>query len=371
MQTLNRDSVLRLYERLTSLVEKLPGAARKPILRELTPIRELFLEQRPARVLVLGGAAGTTVPALLRIVCDADVETGEARDGWRTYRVADRGAVEVLDARGSLPDGFYETAIGGSIPDVVVFLRGPEDDAEAFGSEFESALDRLNTCAGAEDVRPGVVAVSIGDGEAGRARLRALLNSRREFSQRGLHVLAAESGGEGIAEAVCGELPNPARLEFARMSGARAAQAAIAMSLLKSFTAVCGVIGMQPIPLADMPILMTLQTLMVGLVVYVSGRKASPRLIAEFTAALGVNLGAGFAFREGARALLKVFPLWGNAISGIVAGAGTYAIGRASIAYFIEDLPLQETRKLFRRLQPGLESFKRNRLRLPGRRKKD
>jgi uncharacterized protein (DUF697 family) len=90
----------------------------------------------------------------------------------------------------------------------------------------------------------------------------------------------------------------------------------------------------------------------------VSGRQASARLIAEFAGALGVSIGAGFAFREGARALLKIFPIWGNAISGLVAGAGTYAVGRAAIAYFIEDVPLQETRKLFRRLQPGLHSFK-------------
>jgi len=117
-------------------------------------------------------------------------------------------------------------------------------------------------------------------------------------------------------------------------------------------------IGVQPIPLADMPILTTLQSLLVGLIVYVSGRRASARLIAEFAGALGVNIGAGFVFREGARALLKIFPVWGNAISGIVAGAGTYAVGRAAIAYFIEDLPIQETKKLFRKLQPGLESFK-------------
>jgi uncharacterized protein (DUF697 family) len=161
-----------------------------------------------------------------------------------------------------------------------------------------------------------------------------------------------------VADALGGCLPNPAKLELARFTLARGAQAQIASSLLKSFTAVCGVIGVQPIPLADMPILTTLQSLLVGLIVYVSGRRASARLIAEFAGALGVNIGAGFVFREGARALLKIFPVWGNAISGIVAGAGTYAVGRAAIAYFIEDLPIQETKKLFRKLQPGLESFK-------------
>jgi len=205
-----------------------------------------------------------------------------------------------------------------------------------------------------------LVALSFcGEGEGEQTRLSALLNSRREFVQRPLQVFAADAGqAESAAEALCALLPNCAKLEFARLTRAQGAQTEIASSLLKSFTAVCGVIGVQPIPLADLPILTTLQSLLVGLIVYVSGRQASARLIAEFAGALGVSIGAGFAFREGARALLKIFPIWGNAISGLVAGAGTYAVGRAAIAYFIEDLPLPETRKLFRRLQPGLNSFR-------------
>ena len=57
-------------------------------------------------------------------------------------------------------------------------------------------------------------------------------------------------------------------------------------------------------------------------------------------------------FREGARALVKIVPLWGNAVSGFIAGAGTYAIGRAAIAYFIEGIPLTDVKKIFRRLLP-------------------
>ena len=76
------------------------------------------------------------------------------------------------------------------------------------------------------------------------------------------------------------------------------------------------------------------------------------RLVMEFLGALGFNIGAGLAMREGARALLKIIPIWGNAVSGFIAGAGTYAIGRAAIAYFIEETPITETRKIFRKLLP-------------------
>ena len=44
-------------------MEKLPGGLQKPILRELVPIRELYLEQRPARILLLG-TAGKAFPVL-------------------------------------------------------------------------------------------------------------------------------------------------------------------------------------------------------------------------------------------------------------------------------------------------------------------
>jgi uncharacterized protein (DUF697 family) len=371
LQILNRDSVLKLYERLTSLVEKLPGGLQKPILRELVPLRELFLDQRPPRILLVGGAAQTSAPALLHYLCGLPVETGDAADGWRKYGLAERGQVEVFDARVETPDAAVAQALAAHRPDAVIFLRGGADAAAGFDAAFECAASRVAMADDPGSARPAMVGLAFGDvTDAARARLTALLHSKKEFGHRELHVFAAEpSMAATVAEAICADLPNAAKLEFARLSGAKGAQAEIATTLLKSFTGVCGVIGLQPIPLADLPVLTTLQSLLVGLVVYVSGRRASARLIAEFTGALGVSIGVGFAFREGARALLKVFPLWGNALSGIVAGAGTYAIGRAAIAYFIEDRPLQETRKLFRKLQPGLESFKSRALPMIGRKK--
>ena len=43
----------------------------------------------------------------------------------------------------------------------------------------------------------------------------------------------------------------------------------------------------------------------------------------------------------------------GNAISGLVAAGGTYAIGRAATAYYIEGVNLAEARELLRRSQRG------------------
>ena len=352
---MNRETLLKLYDRLTRLIEKLPGGLQKPILRELVPIREIFLEQRPPRLMLIGPSAISPIEFLTRLGA-LNVTLGEGDNGWRAVDTPQLGTVQVLDARFEVPHAAVETALARLEPDLIVFLQDSIESVEV--AELEVAALRAGMCP--SDVP--IAGISFA-GDAGRSRLSALLHSSRDFSQRRQAVMSwDESQKSHVAEVLCGLLPNPAKLDFARATGAKEAQAAIAGSLLKSFTAVCGVIGLQPIPLADMPVLTTLQTLMVGLIIHTTGRRIDMRLITEFLGAMGLSVGAGMLFREGARAIVKVVPIWGNAVSGLVAGAGTYAIGRSAVAYFIEDIPITETRKLFRKLLPGWKTFKRKRV---------
>jgi len=334
---LNRDSLLAVYNRFTGLIEKLPGGLQKPILRELTPIRELFLEQRAARIFLVGSSL-RSVPEILSGFGGEGLQTCGSDNGWRAYRVEGRGDIEILDARFDVPDGPVATALARKPPDVILFLEEEETGAAAW----------KQVAARCEGVSAPLIGVTF-EG-ASSFRLLARLSADAGLARRAPRVLAYND--PACVEAICAALPLPAQLEFARLTNARRAQAHIAGSLLKSFSAVCGVIGVQPIPLADMPILTTLQTLMVGLIIHTTGRPFSARLVLEFLGALGFNVGVGLAMREGARALVRIVPIWGNAVSGFVAGAGTYAIGKAAIAYFIEETPINETRKIFRRLLP-------------------
>jgi uncharacterized protein (DUF697 family) len=98
---------------------------------------------------------------------------------------------------------------------------------------------------------------------------------------------------------------------------------------------------------------------MVSGIMYIAGRERSLRAATEFIGALGVNVGAGMVLREGARAVLKFFPGWGNVVCGMVAGAGTYALGRAAIVYFLEGVSLKDARRTYlssrkRRARPKL-----------------
>ena len=334
---LNRDALLTVYDRLTGLIDKLPGGLQKPILRELGPIRDVFLDQRAPRIMLVG-SAGQSALEVLTMLGASQLQTGGSDNGWRLYKHGDRAAIEILDAREDVPAAHGPTGISRQEPDLVIFMdngrMADETRNEAMGRAALSEAPLIGLAA------EGVSAF----------RLQAWLGNDPRLGKRVQRVLALQDAA--TVEIICATLPLAAQLEFARLTNARQAQAQIARSLLKSFSAVCGVIAVQPIPLADMPILTTLQTLMVGLIIRTTGRPFSVRLVVEFIGALGFNIGLGLALREGARAMARVVPIWGNAVSGFVAGAGTYAIGRAAIAYFIEDTPIQETRRIFRSLLP-------------------
>jgi hypothetical protein len=78
MKSPEPSSLLKVYDRLSALIEKLPGGLQKPILRELTPIRELFLEQRAPRIL-LTGASVQSVPLLLATMGASHIHSGDSR----------------------------------------------------------------------------------------------------------------------------------------------------------------------------------------------------------------------------------------------------------------------------------------------------
>ncbi|HJT82355.1 MAG TPA: hypothetical protein VJ719_14270, partial [Chthoniobacterales bacterium] len=184
------------------------------------------------------------------------------------------------------------------------------------------------------------------------SRLSSTLESKLNKDTPLLRILAVRGSGQSegagdVISAIGRHLPNEARIETARVFGDKQTQAEIAQSLVKSTTAICTAIGAQPIPLADLPILTTLQLVMVSGIMYVSGRERSLRAATEFVAALGANVGFGMLLREGARVILKFVPGWGNVVCGMVAGAGTYAMGRAAIAYFLEGLTLKEARRTY------------------------
>ena len=190
-------------------------------------------------------------------------------------------------------------------------------------------------------------------------RLRWELRSHTAAPESIVEVLSLVSAGgdhafelpdqeaQRLISILARELPNEARMEMIRISRNRKAQHEVAHLLVKSTTGICAAIGAQPIPLADLPILTSLQIMMISGIMYVSGRERSFRAATEFLGALGANVGAAMLLREGTRAVLKFFPGWGNVVCGLVAGSGTYAIGRAATVFFIDGVSLKDARQTY------------------------
>ena len=368
---------LEQFEKLERLIERLPEGLQKPILREIVPLKELFLRQRPPR-LALTGDSSVDASALFSALFGAHLppEATQSR-GWQEFSRGGRGTIRVLDARPGGPLGALNdaarVAASAESPDLILHLQGVSTEGP---SDFDGLDVLMQFVNDRHELKPALIGVAVAgvdenpdavELEAARNALNVSLSDRPEVGGHLAPTVAVSTAVrfrpdgtldelsdrrqnvEVLANLLVAELPNEAKLDMARLSGAREGQATIARSLVKSITAACGAIGTQPIPLADLPILLTLQIMMISGILYISGREASFRLGAEFLATLGLNFGAGFAFREVARGLAKFFPGWGNAISGVVAAAGTYALGRSATAYYIEGVSIGEARKMFHR----------------------
>lgn len=408
-----KSSFLHVFEKLESFVGKLPGSLQKPILQEVTPLKDLFLRQRAPRIVLVGDPAASSA-GLFNAIFTAPVapfahpeggDTMPGSTGWKEFSHAERGVLRLLDTRAQTADApandSAQAALTTEPPDVFLFLTdfsatSPDATARLAGDldRLEALLDltgrvhQTHPCVVGLVVNSSEQASAAGDMEAARARLQVAMASRPKVAQRMAPALDVatfmrfrldgtfdpESDRRyhvsQLVDVLVAELPNEARLEMARLSGAREAQAKIAQTLVKSLAAISAALGAQPIPLADLPFLLTFQLAMVAGIIYISGRDLNFKLAAQFLGTMGVNVGIGLVLREGARAAIRaaaklLLPGVGNAISGFVAASGTYAIGRAATAYYIEGVSVADARKLFQRSQrPDQGAF-----RLLGRRK--
>lgn len=125
----------------------------------------------------------------------------------------------------------------------------------------------------------------------------------------------------------------------------------IANQLNKSFSAMSVAVAASPIPISDIYILSLLQGVLVCLIASLSGRDISLDTAKEFVLSMGGIAGAGYGFRllaQQASKILNVF--WagtGSAVSASIAALGTSAIGKAAIAYYIDDKTIEEAKSTF------------------------
>jgi uncharacterized protein len=393
---------------IESMLEELPMPMAKKVREKLGNVRKLLVEQRAPRF-ALVGRRGSGKSSLVNALFGEPVaqvghekaQTGAPR--WFTF-AGDRGSLEFLDTR-----GFQEahtpaeadasgTAVESILlelerqcPDTVIFLVKAGEVGAAIDedlAETERILDRLHRSHGAKvplvavitqcdllepkDARldlPGTDPRDLQEKRERVKRVETLVEDKiraraplRDHFVTAIGISAYQSWREDgtrrtdqrwrVDELVAflyDKLPEQARIELVRLAQVRRLQKRMARQLTALVASLCAALAATPIPMGDIGPITSLQVALVVAIGYIGGRNLTTATATEFLGALGANVGVSFAFREAARALVKfVFPGAGTVVSAGVAFAGSWAIGEAATAYFIEGLSLAAAKRRWR-----------------------
>jgi uncharacterized protein (DUF697 family)/GTPase Era involved in 16S rRNA processing len=404
----NEESLLAsLLDLPSRAAEQIPGGSGASLKTDLLTLKELLMDARPPKLMIVG-RRGAGKSSLVNAICGERLaavgavlsETGSPT--WYSYR-SPRGEMRILDTRGlgdrTRPESAnfqsaieeVKAAVASDFPDAILFLCKAKEVDALISQDIANVQEIRAFLRQKHRYDAPVVAVVTQVDELDPKRVEPPYDD--ETKRRNID-LAVETVGAALREAgvelakvvpvsayaeyqdderaydnfwnidtlveyLLEVLPESAQVQLARLSRLRGAQRRMARKLTATAAAVAAGIAAVPIPVADiLPITATQIGLITG-VAYLSGRELSTKSAREFLVALGVNLGGAFVLREAARALVKfVFPGGGSAISAGVAFAGTWAIGEAASAYFIDRMPIEEAKEVFRRKKKEKEEEK-------------
>jgi uncharacterized protein (DUF697 family) len=139
---------------------------------------------------------------------------------------------------------------------------------------------------------------------------------------------------ETLVQAIGDRLPKSARLDFYQAQQRKEFLRRLSDSVIKRFAAIAAAVGSSPIPVADIAVLTPLQLMMVAVIAGLSCQQLSVGSATQYLAAAGLNVGGAVTMRTVAQQLIKLIPGAGPAVSGGIAGAGTYALGKSAQGYF-------------------------------------
>ncbi len=131
-------------------------------------------------------------------------------------------------------------------------------------------------------------------------------------------------------------LPESAQLQFFQAQKREDLMRQFSRRTTNRFSTIGGGIGGVPTPIADLPVLLGLQFLLIGLVGGFSCRELSAETATEYVSAMGGTAITGFAARSISRTLVQFVPYAGAAVSASVAFTTTWALGRSAERYFFD-----------------------------------
>ncbi|MGE7603001.1 GTPase family protein [Peribacillus sp. NPDC097675] len=398
-----RDEMSSIYTLIKGQVDKLPISQSKKnkMLDQLMKVKTMTVDAREPRI-ALVGRRGSGKSSLINSMFGekrqyvSSVKSGTGKGKWLWYPSDAEPKIRLLDSRGlgesEAPTEEFEedtpldeliNAVTGEQPDVFLFLiKAKETD-----SRIEEDLKELNKlrkivknkhhydvpviCVVTQvdeldpphykqvpfDAHPKKKqhideAVSLMEKRFKESDI-PLLNiipicSYIDFDENGDIDYDMRWNIDELSTYLIEALPSEAKLMTAKAMQSHFVKKKFARTIVSTFTAIASLIGAEPIPFADFPILTGIQGLMIVVIGFIADKEINTKTASEFIAALGINVGLGLLVREGVRAAVRLIPGAGLAVSGAVAGGVTYGIGQAAIAYFIEDKNMEQAKEAYK-----------------------
>jgi len=398
-QEVFKERMIDVYNRIKDITSFLPTSIRTVLEKELNTMKELIIDARPPRFAFVGRRGAGKSSLLNAIFGTKLAEIGPVKaktiiGKWYSYEQS-KGKMEILDTRG-LEEGTnpeealsdYKKCLDEKLPDVFLFLcKAKEVDAH-INDDIENLIELYEYVKNKYDYEIPIVTIVTQSDEVDDIMdktppyetkkeeyinvakmhlhdlvIRKVPNSiysiavseHIKFDDNGNIITDSRWHINELLDLLLKHIPESAQLELAKIGQMKSLQKSMAKKIVGISAAICSAIAAEPIPGIDLPFITGVQLSMIIGIGYIGGYNMDKETAIKFLTAMGINIGAAFVFREIARAIIKLIPVFGNIVSMGMAAAGTYSIGAAAIAYLIDKKSEDESKTI---LNDGLGKIK-------------
>jgi uncharacterized protein (DUF697 family)/GTPase Era involved in 16S rRNA processing len=383
----------KLVDRVIGQIERLPPIIKDKVESELDELLLLIKNHRVPNLMVIG-QLGAGKSSLINALLSAPVKETNAdtlEEKWKKYSrngksLAVLEAVPVFEEDPAIPCDLI-TELSKRCPDIIVYLFKATEvetsrernnaDLVVMGKIWEfikktyqreiPIIFVLNQCDSLEptefNVLPTENPLKTKNIEKALQIVEKQIRTKETVQKAGVELIPISAflrfrqngtqdskrdlrwNIEYLADTLLDELPYETKLEFARALQIQKISGNLSRKIVDISSNSAGLMASSPIPLADTPLLTTIQLTMVVAVASLSGKNLSFRWAGEFFSGLSAQTGSVYFKMETQRALSKFLPGFGFIMAGEMSASFTRILGDAAIEYFIEEKPMDEIKK--------------------------